>query len=1418
MSTRTISTRLAIEGEAQYKQSVAACNAELKTLKSSLALVESEFRGNANSMDALTAKGSALYAVQGKQKEKLAELEEALKTAQSAAAGYGEKQEQLKGQLEAADQALKGMDGSVVKAGERWAEYAREIQKNEQALAALKGRTGDTSAEQAKLEAAMDRARAQMERLGQSTGGTASEAGELIERNKRLNAEYESNQAYLAAAERGVQSWQRQLNSAKIELNDLSDEIARNDQYIREAGESADGCAHSIDQYGKVVKGAGEASEQLSEGSGKAGAGIEQLAAALAAAGIAKTVKEITDELLACSRSAAAAETSMAKLSTLIDTSVYSIDGIKAQLMELSNKTGVAVGSLAEAAYQARSAGVDTADVVDFVATATKTSIAGFTESATAVDVLTTAINAYKLEGSDAERVASMLVKTQDEGKTSVGELAQNMGRVIPVASAYNVSLGNLTTSYALLTKNGANTAISTTNLTAMLTELAKDGSTVAAVLKEQTGKSFTELAAGGKNLGEIMEILGGSVDGDATAFSNLWSSTTAGQAALSLLNTGAEEFTRTLGVMEGSSGAVERNFQAMADTTEMAHQRMSAAAENLRVAIGDRLNPALENLYDVGADAFTWATDFVNENPEVVGALTAVTVGLGVLTVGVTLAANAENIMTVATGALNTVMSANPAYLVAAGVTALVVAIGTYIATLPDAGSETREFTKSLQESKAAYDELMDAMHQRQADTDTLVASLEDMLAIEGKSAVQKDTIIKLVDQLNEAIPGLGLAYDAEKDALVGLTMEEVKSARDRKKAQEEYEAKQERLAELRTQQAELADRLREAEEELAEAQAQAGEATEEVGSSYAAAAGALASSSGAADQAASSYAAVAGTYDDAGVSAAGFQAAVDELTAAYEDNEAQIAALEAETGAYAQQQAEAKQKTADMTAEMDRLIADMAELEAAYAESYEAAYQSIDSQLGLFNELDGTAKTTIDELIGTLEGQVKYMEDYAANIQKAMELGVDEGLLRKLSDGSEESAQILDAIVKGGGDKVAELNEQFAKVEEGKEQFSTTVAQMESEFDEKMAEVVEDLKQAIQDMDLQDEAYTAGFNNVQGLINGTAEQRKALIDQYTQMGKDALAAYKAAVGQQSPSKEFAKAGGYDIQGVINGAEGKKAELSAAYENLARMTMEGYARGVTENLDKVQAALDELEAAFKRFDSYYSARREISALEYELWERTDGRGVPEMMKYQKKLEALTAQQEDQAAVVAQAQAAYEAVVAQYGAASEESYRFQKTLLEEKLAYQDLLDAVTQVSNAKHKAFIEQEAQRFANSPSYADPYQASAALGTRLVTPDGREFAAAYEDAAQAAVASEARHRAVPLEAPAAPSALERSLESISAAAVNAIAGAAQGRDAVPMTLNLMFPDGTQFASYYFDPMVQYGDANGTPILNPRK
>ena len=1062
---RTISTKLAVKGEAQYKQAIAACNSELSTLKSQLSLVDSTFRNNANSLAALEAKDKALNAIKEEQTKKIGKLEEALRNCQRAQEAYSS----------------------------RVSTAQSNIERCERALETLRRSTGDTSREQEALTKELD----------------------------KWNAELEEAQAGQAAAERGVRNWQKQLNTARVELNGLSDEIDKNNGYLDEARNSANECADSIDKYGKETKKAGEESGKFGDRTKKA---IDNLATVLAAAGVAKTVKEIADALIECAQAAESFETSMAKVSTLADTSVAPLETLKAELVTLSGETGVAVGALAEAAYQALSAGVDTADVVNFVATATKTSVAGFTDSETAVNALTTAINAYHMEGAEAERVASMLVKTQDEGKTSVGELAANMGQIIPTAAAYNVSLENIMASYSVLTKITPNTAIVTTNLSAMLDELAKNGSNVAGILEDQTGKSFSELMASGSNLGDIMAILSDSVNGDATAFSNLWSSATASRAAITILNTGAEEFDRTLDVMANSSGAVDRNFRIMAETTEFAHRRMTSAAENLKIAVGDQLNPSLERLYDTGADAFTWAADFANEHPAVVKAVAAVVVGLGTLAAGVTA-------VVAAAAALDVVMAANPIGLIAAAAVAAVAAIGAFAFMMTSASEETKAFTGSLEETKAAYEELSETMAAEQETTAATAAALEELLAVEEKSAAQKAAISEIVNQLNESIPGLNLAYDEERDALEGLTAAEVSAMVEKAAAQEEYEAQSTRLKELYIEQAEISARLEEAQKALNTAQ--------ETGSG----------------------------------NTRTLQNDVDALTAAQEENASQIAEVKAATDEYEAIQKAAEEKVKTMTSAVEGLISEMNELQAAYEESYNAAMESIDGQLGLFNELDGSAKTSIDNLIGTLQGQVSYMETYAANIQKAMELGVDEGLIKKLSDGSEESAQILAAIVEGGEEDIAALNEQLAKVEKGKEAFSETVAEMETDFSDQMEELVRDLDDAIQDMDLSDDAYQIGENNMQGLIDGTASKKAELVRKYAEMGRAALAAYKKEVEQASPSKKFNEAGRFDIQGIIKGAEAEKANLAETYADAGRTALSAMEKSLPSRVEEPPAS-----------------------------------------------------------------------------------------------------------------------------------------------------------------------------------------------------------------------------------------------------
>ena len=269
---------------------------------------------------------------------------------------------------------------------------------------------------------------------------------------------------------------------------------------------------------------------------------------------IADLVKTASSQLTNLAQSAirngSVYETSLAKVGTIADLGKLSIQKLGSQITDMSNTMGIAATDIAEATYQAISAGQDTANAVEFAGQAAKLATAGFTSTTSAVDILTTALNAYGLSADQATHVSDVLLTTQNLGKTSVDELSSSMGRVIPLAAAYNVSVENLSSGLAVMTANGIATAEATTYTKSMLNELGDTGSTVGKILQQQTGKSFAQLSADGKSLGDVLQILYDSVGGDSTAFAGLWSSVEAGTGALSLASGGADKFNGVLAQM----------------------------------------------------------------------------------------------------------------------------------------------------------------------------------------------------------------------------------------------------------------------------------------------------------------------------------------------------------------------------------------------------------------------------------------------------------------------------------------------------------------------------------------------------------------------------------------------------------------------------------------------------------------------------------------------------------------------------------------------------------------------------------------------------------------------------------------------------------------------------------------------------
>lgn len=531
---------------------------------------------------------------------------------------------------------------------------------------------------------------------------------------------------------------------AAEELDEYAEKAEKAKESNEDLGESTKGVEDDYDGIGEKIK---ETSEQTEEYGEKNKTVFADLEGIIASAGIIAFLKKIADGYEKCIEKASEYETYVAKVSTLADTNVMSISDMSNDMLELSQKTGQAASSLAEAEYQALSAGVATQGVAEFVEDANKLAVGGFTQTATAVDVLTTALNAYQLDVSETNRISDTLIMTQNLGKTTVDELASSMGRVIPSAAAYNITIEDLSTAYALLTANGIATAESTTYLKGMFNELGDSGSTVSATLEEQTGKSFANLVEEGKSLGDIIGILSDSVNGNATSFSNLWSSQEAGIGALSLLTSGTEKYNSTLEKMENSTGTVNEAYNTMTSTAEHSAQAVSTAATNTQIAIGSALLPISTKLNNAITTTLNGITTFANENPKVVQGVTAVATAVGVVTTAIVAYNLVTKLATVATTAFTAVMDANPLFLVATAIAAVVAGITTLVAAQEDEVDEMEGMTAStkllkeqLDDTQKAYEEACYTYGENSAEAQELKYQVDELSSSydSGKQSVE--------------------------------------------------------------------------------------------------------------------------------------------------------------------------------------------------------------------------------------------------------------------------------------------------------------------------------------------------------------------------------------------------------------------------------------------------------------------------------------------------------------------------------------------------------------------------------------------------------------------------------------------------------------------------------------------------------
>lgn len=311
----------------------------------------------------------------------------------------------------------------------------------------------------------------------------------------------------------------------------------------------------------------------------------------------------------------------LAKVSTLVDTTVVDMNKMRSELIQLSNETGVSVTELTEGTYQAISASVDASKAVDFMRISALGAKAGFTDMTTATDALTTIVNAYGMETERASDMMDRLIITQNLGKTTVDEIGKSIGQVIPTAASAGMSIDELLASVASLTASGTQTSAAMTGMKAALSNIIKPTADAAKVA-QSLGLEFTQAHLAQVGWAQFLDEVKTATGGNIETMGKLFGSTEALNTVLSLTGNGANKFKESLDGMANSTGATNDAIAKLDATPAAQLEKAVNQLKNAAMELAQGLTPLLSRTSRITKAFAEWLNNLTPAQKELLFSL----------------------------------------------------------------------------------------------------------------------------------------------------------------------------------------------------------------------------------------------------------------------------------------------------------------------------------------------------------------------------------------------------------------------------------------------------------------------------------------------------------------------------------------------------------------------------------------------------------------------------------------------------------------------------------------------------------------------------------------------------------------------------------------------------------------------------
>ena len=402
---------------------------------------------------------------------------------------------------------------------------------------------------------------------------------------------------------------------------------------------------------------------------------------------------------------------SMTKIESLVGIAGEEVAKMGETAKQMATDTGRSASEAADALFFITSAGLEGEQAMNVLNASLQAAAVGLGDTATVADLATSAMNAYGADTLGASDATDVLVAAVREGKLESTELSSAMGSVLPIASNMGVSFNEVGAAFAAMSRTGTNAAVASTQLRGILNGLLKPTQDAEDALGEM-GLSSAGLRQTIREDGLLatLEILKSNFEGNDQAAARVFGNVRALSGVMDLLGAGVDSTREIFAEMNNVQGATATAFERTSESASFKLDKAMVAVRNSLTEIGSVLLTALVPTIQSFTNFITNLTEKFNSLDEstkrtiltiagIAAAAGPALIFIGKIATGFSSILSILPGVTIAFKVLTTALMANPLVAVAAGVTALGLALSKYSKKQKEARREALTSGKSVQE-----------------------------------------------------------------------------------------------------------------------------------------------------------------------------------------------------------------------------------------------------------------------------------------------------------------------------------------------------------------------------------------------------------------------------------------------------------------------------------------------------------------------------------------------------------------------------------------------------------------------------------------------------------------------------------------------------------------------------------------------